>query len=141
MAAACPAPDGGGMKAPAAACNCASESIRKFAEVTTWSPALAPFKTTIRSPTCAEFRFPRLDVAVAPINKQEILGSRMKCGRSRYHHLPPKRQSDHDVNVHARPQVQSRIWKDEANREGSGRNIYLRKQVIHPPTKDLTGIR
>src|SRR5580704_4834921 len=46
IAAACPAPGGGGMNAPAAAANWASESIRKFADVTICSPTFTPFEIT-----------------------------------------------------------------------------------------------
>src|SRR5439155_7493079 len=49
--AAWPAPGGGGINAPAAACNWASESIRKFAEVTICSCAFMPLVITSSSPT------------------------------------------------------------------------------------------
>ena len=42
-----------GAKAPAAACSCASESTRKFAELTTCSPAFSPLRTTVESSICA----------------------------------------------------------------------------------------
>src|SRR2546426_11256268 len=65
--AACPAPGGGGTNAPAAACNCASESIRKFAEVTICSSAFRPLVTTISSPTCGPSSTARGSMLPSPL--------------------------------------------------------------------------
>src|SRR5947199_1783363 len=48
-----PAPGGGGTKDPRAACSWLSESIKKFAEVTTSSPSFNPFNTMKSSPARA----------------------------------------------------------------------------------------
>ena len=49
IAAAAPAPGGGGVNDPIAACSCDSESTRKFAELTMRSPTFKPVRTTALS--------------------------------------------------------------------------------------------
>ena len=46
IAAATPAPGGGGVNDPITACSCDSESTRKLAELTIRSPAFKPVRTT-----------------------------------------------------------------------------------------------
>src|SRR5205807_9324470 len=89
----------------------------------------------------AKLNFPRLDIAFALINEDQIPGSRMKCRRSRDDELAAHRQLNANIHVHPWPQLQAWIRKHQPYRQRACVNVQLREDVLHPPVEDPTGVR
>ena len=136
IAAAAPAPGGGGAKEPIAAWSWLSESIRKFAEVTMRSPAFSPFVTTKSSARAgAGFDLPRLKISAAAIHKSNLACARLKDSGSRNRQLPSQGYGESHIHKHSQRKLRFGICNFESYFRGAGCLVHLGPDETNPPRK------